>query len=67
MDDLDQIEIHDVFFQFDEEEPVKIAYVAGGQFSLTLATVETDEPEIVFSNGNGKEFRIFLKRSQDGI
>ncbi len=67
MDDLDEIEVHDVLFQFDDEEPVKIAYVAGGKFSLTLATAETETPEIVFSNGKGKEFKIFLRKSKDEL
>ena len=68
MDDLDNdITVHDVLFQFDDEEPVKFAYSAGGQFSLTLVALETDTPEIVFSDGKGREFKIFLKQSEDGI
>lgn len=66
-DELDEIQVHEVFFQFDDEEPVRIAFVAGGEFSLTLLTTETENPEIVFSNGKGKEFKLFLKKSTDGI
>lgn len=59
-------EIHEVFFQFNEEEPVKIAYVAGENFSLTLETGHVEQPTIVFADGKGKEFKLFLKKA-DGV
>lgn len=63
MDELmEDFLIHEVYFQFDEEEPIKMAYVSGGSFSLVLETGETDEPEVVFADGKGKEFKIFLKK-----
>jgi hypothetical protein len=67
VDELDEISIHEVFFQFGEDEPIKFAYVAGGEFSLTLAAVETENPQVVFSDGKGNEFKLFLKKSEDGI
>jgi hypothetical protein len=66
-DELQIPEVHEVFFQFDNDEPVKMAYVTGGEFSLTLRAVETSIPTISFSDGKGKEFKIFLKNSDDGI
>ena len=63
--ELKETDLHEVFFQFNEEEPIKIAYVAGGEFSLTLRNGETENPSIVFSDGKGKEFKIFMKK--DGI
>lgn len=60
--DLLQHRVHEVFFQFDDEEPIKMAYVIGGdEFSLTLKGGETGEPSIVFTDGKGKEFKIFMK------
>ena len=64
-DELQIPEVHEAYFQFDNEEPVRFAFVAGGEFSLTLRAVETDNPTISFSDGKGKEFKIFLKPSQE--
>jgi len=55
-------EIHEVFFQFDKEEPISLAYVAGGEFSLTLKAIDVENPSVEFSNGKGKSFKIFLKK-----
>ena len=67
MDDLVIPEIHEVFFQFDDEEPIRFAFVAGGEFSLTLQTGETEEPTVEFADGKNKRFKIFLKKSEDGV
>ncbi len=68
MDDLselseNQITYHEVFFQFGEEEPVCFAYAEHGDFSIILNTELTEQPTIVFNDGKGKEFKIFLKKS----
>lgn len=60
---MDEIEFHEVFFQFGEDEPIKFAYVAGGQFSLTLKSVDVEDPSVEFSDGKGNTFKIFLKKS----
>lgn len=70
MDDLKVPDVHEVFFQFDNDEPVKFAYVAGDdpettQFSLTLKPTSLNEPSIVFTDGKGKEFKLFMKK--DGV
>jgi len=63
MDLAEMPEVYEVFFQFDEDEPVKLAYVAGGAtFSLTMEATETDEPTIVFRDGNNKQFKLFMKK-----
>jgi hypothetical protein len=67
VDELDEMSIHEVFFQFGEDEPIKFAYVAGGEFSLTLAAVETENPQVIFNDGKGNEFKLFLKKSDNGI
>ena len=64
LDDLeDDIfpEIHEVFFQFDEEEPIKFAYSVGREYSIRLIMTETDTPTVSFTDGRGKEFKIFMK------
>jgi hypothetical protein len=66
-DELQIPEVREVFFQFDDDQPVKFAYVAGDEFSLKLIAIETSNPTISFSDGKGKEFKIFLKDSGDGI
>lgn len=66
-DELQIPEVHEVYFQFDNDEPIRFAFVAGGEFSLTLRSVENENPTVSFSNGNGKEFKIFLKPAEDGI
>jgi hypothetical protein len=68
MDDLselseNQITYHEVFFQFGEEEPVCFAYSEHGDFSIILNAELTEQPTIVFNDGKGKEFKIFLKKS----
>jgi hypothetical protein len=60
-------EIHEVYFQFDDEEPIRFAFTVGGEFSLKLQSGEVEEPTIEFSNGKKKSFKIFLKKSTDGI
>ena len=66
-DELDDIIVHEAYFQFGENEPIKLAYVAGGEFSITLKATEVGDPEVVFSDGKGNEFKLFLKRLKDGI
>jgi hypothetical protein len=53
--------IHEVFFQFDDDEPVQFALCVGGEFSLTLKAQMTDTPTVEFSDGKGKSFKMFLK------
>jgi hypothetical protein len=53
--------VHEAFFQFDDDEPVRFAFCVGGEFSLTLTAKDTDVPLVEFSNGNGKSFKMFLK------
>lgn len=57
-------EIYEVFFQFGHDEPIKFAQSSGNEFSIKLVSVETDNPTIVFSDGNGKEFKLFLKKNE---
>ena len=64
---MDDILVHEVYFQFDEGEPIRFAFVAGGEFSLTLKTTYTDNPEVEFTDGKGKSFKIFLKQTENGI
>jgi hypothetical protein len=66
-DELQIPEVHEAFFQFNDDEPVRFAFVAGGEFSLTLRAVETNTPSVTFTDGKGKEFKIFLKVSEDGV
>lgn len=61
----DELAVHNVYFQFDEDEPVQIAYTAAGEFSLRLTTVGTDNPSVEFSDGNGKIFKLFLKPNNE--
>ena len=61
----DDVIVHNVYFQFDEDEPIHVAYTAVGEFSLRLTTFETDEPSVEFSDGNGKLFKIFLKPNNE--
>jgi hypothetical protein len=58
-------DVYEVFFQFDEEEPIKMAYVAGTTFSLTLEASKTEIPTIVFADGKGKEFKFFMKKDNE--
>ncbi len=57
--------VHDAFFQFGEEDPIKFAFVAGGELSLTLKAQETDDTVVEFNDGKGKSFKIFLKLNTD--
>ena len=65
---MDEPEVHQAYFQFGNDEPILIGFVAGGEFSLTLKTDQTNLPEIEFQDGKGKTFKLFLKQfSSDGI
>lgn len=56
-------ESFDVFFQFDEDEPIQLASIFDGhKFSLTLNSSENENPTIEFSNGKGKSFKLFMKK-----
>lgn len=63
--DSEMPDVYEVFFQFDEEEPIKMAYVAGTTFSLTLEASKTEIPTIVFADGKGKEFKFFMKKDNE--
>jgi hypothetical protein len=67
MEDLPLPEIHEVYFQFDDDEPIRFAFTAGGEFSLTLRSGEVEDPTVEFFNGKKKSFKIFLKKSEDGV
>lgn len=68
MEDVFLPPIHEAFFQFGDEEPIRIAYVAGGEFSLVLKAEREENTEIEFSDGKGKSFKLFLKKStEDGL
>ena len=55
--------VHEVYFQFDDDEPIKLAYLVDeDEFSLTLKAIDENDPMITFSNGKGKEFKLFLKK-----
>ena len=71
MEDLKEPEVHEVYFQFGNDEPIKFAYVAGDEsdntsFSLTLKAGSVEEPGVTFSDGKGNEFKLFMKKSTDG-
>lgn len=59
---MEEWDVREVLFQFDNEDPILFARCLGENFSLTLSSESTDEPTIVFSNGKGKEFKIFLRK-----
>lgn len=65
MEDVIMPDIHEAFFQFGEEDPIRFAFVAGGELSLTLKAQETDDTVVEFNDGKGKSFRIFLKLNND--
>jgi hypothetical protein len=59
----DSITYHEAFFQFGDEDPICFAYAEHGEFSIILNAEMTEEPAIIFSDGKGKEFKLFLKKS----
>jgi hypothetical protein len=66
MDDLPSIPenlitYHEAFFQFGDEDPICFAYAEHGEFSIILNADLKEEPAIIFNDGKGKEFKIFLK------
>lgn len=67
MDDIDSSPIipsFDIFFQFDNDEPMQMATIKDGhRFSITLDSSSVDNPEIIFSDGKGKSFKFFMKCS----
>lgn len=54
---------HEAFFQFGDEDPICFAYAEHGEFSIILNAEMTEEPAIIFNDGKGKEFKVFLKKS----
>lgn len=66
MEEVPQLLIHEAFFQFDDDEPIKFAFLAGGELSITLKADQVDNPTVEFGDGKGKLFKIFLKPS-DGV
>ena len=71
MEDELMEEIHDeapvasfeVYFQFQENEPIKFASVYDGNtFSLTLDASHTETPEVNFNDGKGNNFKMFTKK-----
>lgn len=54
---------YEAFFQFGDFDPVKFATVKGGHtFSITLDASATEYPEINFTDGNGNQFKMLLKK-----
>lgn len=65
-DDLkNTISVNEVYFQFDEDEPIKIGVFLDGDFSITLKPVEGSNSEIAFGDGKGKNFKLFLKKENE--
>jgi hypothetical protein len=63
VDEIHEDQVYEVFFQFGEEDPIKMAYSLDGEFSITMiASKETEAPQIIFTDGKGKEFKIFMKK-----
>jgi hypothetical protein len=61
-------QIYEAFFQFNEEDPIRFAFVAGSEFSLVLKTDnEAEDPCVEFADGKGKSFKLFLKKSDDEL
>ena len=60
---VNELTYHEAFFQFGEEDPICFAYAEHGEFSIILNAERTEEPAIIFNDGKGKEFKIFLKKS----
>ena len=69
MSDLEIPSIHEVFFQFNDEDPVKFAYVAGDgddlQFSLVIKPSENEESSVIFTDGKGNEFKLFMRKENE--
>jgi len=62
MEEISTPEIYDAFFQFEEDEPVLFATVQGGKLTITLEAIGTETPEIIFGDGKGNFFKIFLQK-----
>lgn len=71
MEDLDELMedflplIREVYFQFGDDEPIQFAHTTGDEFSLTLKD-GAEEPTVIFSDGKGNSFTMFIKK-RDGI
>ena len=59
---MEDIIFHEAYFQFNDEQPIKFAFVSEGELSITLKSDSTNNPEVEFSDGKGKSFKIFLKQ-----
>ena len=55
--------VTEAFFQFDEDEPIQITIFQGKKFTLELQKtgIENNVSSIIFSDGKGKTFKLFVK------
>lgn len=58
-------QIKSAYFQFDEDDPIHFAHVLDGELVIRLIAEEVDDPQIIFSDGKGKQFSIFLKKDDE--
>jgi hypothetical protein len=68
IDELNEPVIYEVHFQFNDDESVNFAHVTNNEnedakFSLTLKAENTLEPSVMFSDGKGNKFKLFMKKS----
>jgi hypothetical protein len=56
--------IREVYFKFGDDEPIKFAHTTGDEFSLTLKD-GAEEPTVVFSDGKGNLFTMFIKKRDE--
>jgi hypothetical protein len=68
MEDLPSFEersqIKSAYFQFDGDDPIHFAHVLDGELVIRLIAEDVENPQITFSDGNGKQFSIFLKNDE---
>ena len=63
MEDLSFEEnLNQAFFQFNEEEPIQFALVDSDLVLRLVITEEEPNPAVIFSDGKGNQFSIFLKK-----
>jgi hypothetical protein len=68
MEDLPSFEersqIKSAYFQVDGDDPIHFAHVLDGELVIRLIAEDVENPQITFSDGNGKQFSIFLKNDE---